>query len=169
MLVLSASGAQVSVALFEDAVLRSVQSRESGHRASQALIELTDLLLAEARLALTEVDVFAADRGPGSFIGVRVGITLVKSWAYALDKPCAGISAFDLIPDGSTIQSRKGFYFVRDSAGLVRLEAGDRSSELPNASRAKVMSLVEVAPEQLLPDYVLEPSISTPKVPYATA
>ncbi len=168
MLVLSASGPVASVALFENASLVKTKEREAGHRASQCLIELTDEMLNEFNMDLSDIDCFCADRGPGSFIGVRVGITLAKSWGFALDRPVASLSAFDLVLSGSCIQSRKGFFFVREK-GAVSLREGFTECSTPRASLANVSELAETAPEQLLPEYVLEPSISTPKVPYAQA
>jgi tRNA threonylcarbamoyladenosine biosynthesis protein TsaB len=48
------------------------------------------LRLAQVRLA--DIDCFAAASGPGSFTGVRVGLTVVKGLAEARGKPVAGIS-----------------------------------------------------------------------------
>jgi tRNA threonylcarbamoyladenosine biosynthesis protein TsaB len=46
----------------------------------------------EARIDLADVDCFAAAAGPGSFTGLRVGLSAVKGLAEALGKPVAGIS-----------------------------------------------------------------------------
>ena len=48
--------------------------------------------LATSRLKLSEIDCFAAASGPGSFTGVRVGMSAVKGMAAALGKPAAGVS-----------------------------------------------------------------------------
>jgi tRNA threonylcarbamoyladenosine biosynthesis protein TsaB len=49
-------------------------------------------LLGDARLALQQIDCFAAASGPGSFTGIRVGLSAVKGLAEALGKPTVGVS-----------------------------------------------------------------------------
>jgi tRNA threonylcarbamoyladenosine biosynthesis protein TsaB len=49
-------------------------------------------LLASAGATLHQIDLFASASGPGSFTGVRVGLTAVKGLAAALDKPAVGVS-----------------------------------------------------------------------------
>ena len=46
----------------------------------------------EAKIELEEIDCFAAAGGPGSFTGVRVGLSAIKGLAEALGKPAIGIS-----------------------------------------------------------------------------
>jgi tRNA threonylcarbamoyladenosine biosynthesis protein TsaB len=49
-------------------------------------------LLREAKLSLDKVDCFAAASGPGSFTGVRVGLSAIKGLAEAMGKPAVGVS-----------------------------------------------------------------------------
>jgi tRNA threonylcarbamoyladenosine biosynthesis protein TsaB len=51
-----------------------------------------DALLRQHRVALADIDIFAAASGPGSFTGVRVGLACVKGLAEALGKRAAGVS-----------------------------------------------------------------------------
>lgn len=53
--------------------------------------ELEQLLL-EGQVSLPEIDCFAAAAGPGSFTGVRVGLTAAKGLAEAQHKPVAAVS-----------------------------------------------------------------------------
>lgn len=63
-------------------------SNESHSR--QVLTEI-DLLLAEAKVSLSEVQLFAASIGPGSFTGLRIGLATVKSFAAVMNKQCVGV------------------------------------------------------------------------------
>jgi tRNA threonylcarbamoyladenosine biosynthesis protein TsaB len=50
-----------------------------------------------ANFNLDQVDVFAVASGPGSFTGLRVGLTAVKAWAEVHGKPIAAISGLEAI------------------------------------------------------------------------
>src|SRR3974390_3289065 len=54
----------------------------------------------EANFDLHQVDVFAVAAGPGSFTGLRVGLTAVKAWAEVHQKPIAAISGLEAIAAG---------------------------------------------------------------------
>jgi tRNA threonylcarbamoyladenosine biosynthesis protein TsaB len=49
-------------------------------------------ILSQTGVRLAEIDCFAAASGPGSFTGVRVGLSTVKGLAEAMGKPAAGVS-----------------------------------------------------------------------------
>ncbi len=53
--------------------------------------------LAEAGLGLKDVDAFAVGIGPGSYTGLRIGVSAVKGWSYALEKPIIGISTLRIL------------------------------------------------------------------------
>lgn len=53
--------------------------------------------LALAELDLREIDGFAVTVGPGSFTGLRIGISTVKGLAFATAKPCAGVSTLEAL------------------------------------------------------------------------
>ena len=59
---------------------------------SQTLMPLVEALLANAKMTLADIDVFAVSSGPGSFTGLRIGVSAVKGMAYALVKPCRAVS-----------------------------------------------------------------------------
>lgn len=59
---------------------------------SQTLMPLVENMIANAQLTLADIDVFAVSAGPGSFTGLRIGISAVKGMAYALGKPCRAVS-----------------------------------------------------------------------------
>ena len=59
---------------------------------SQTLMPMIEAVLASAQLKLSDIDGFAVSAGPGSFTGIRIGISAVKGMAAAKKKPCAAIS-----------------------------------------------------------------------------
>lgn len=59
---------------------------------SETLMPMIDGLLARAGVSVRDIDVFGACVGPGSFTGLRIGITTIKTLCYALDKPCFAVN-----------------------------------------------------------------------------
>jgi tRNA threonylcarbamoyladenosine biosynthesis protein TsaB len=64
---------------------------------SARLLPAIQTLLAEARLDLQAIDGIAVSLGPGSFTGLRVGLSAVKGLALAADRPVAGIPTLDAL------------------------------------------------------------------------
>lgn len=59
---------------------------------SEALLPMIDSLLKKAGVSLADIDIFGACVGPGSFTGLRIGLTTVKTFCYSLDKPCFAVN-----------------------------------------------------------------------------
>lgn len=93
---LSTAEQGASMALFEDASLVFESSLLSRHTHSKGLLPMVVQAL-ESREGMTvnQIDGFIAARGPGSFTGLRIGISMVKGLAMAVSKPCAGVSSLD--------------------------------------------------------------------------
>lgn len=82
-----------SVAVVRDGVLLCEQFRNNGLTHSQTLAPMLDAVLHTVDLSCGDVDVFAVNAGPGSFTGIRIGVSLCKAVALAADKPCCAVSA----------------------------------------------------------------------------
>ena len=91
ILALDTSGKTASCALAEDGVLLAEVKQETNLSHSRTLLPLCERMLGENRKKLSDVDVFAATSGPGSFTGLRIGIAAVKGFALMGDKPCAAV------------------------------------------------------------------------------
>jgi len=63
----------------------------------QKIILNIDLVLRNGGLTLADVDRLAVGLGPGSWTGVRVGVTVGKILAYAMNKPICGVSSLDAL------------------------------------------------------------------------
>ncbi len=64
---------------------------------SETLLINIDKFLTENDVELSDIDVFVNVSGPGSFTGIRIGLSTVKAFAYALNKKIVNISVFDLL------------------------------------------------------------------------
>jgi len=74
------------------------QFNKKSHRShSRLLIAMIDKLLKRCRVKLRNIDGFCIGIGPGSFTGLRIGVTTIKGLAYSLEKPVAAVPTFDVI------------------------------------------------------------------------
>ena len=89
------SAKAASVALVQDGQLVSQYSQCSGLTHSRTLLPMAEDMLKNAELSLKDVDVYAVAHGPGSFTGIRIGVSTVKGLAWASDKPCVGVSTLE--------------------------------------------------------------------------
>lgn len=64
---------------------------------SVVLMDEIEKALAEAGLTPAQCDFFAAVTGPGSFTGIRIGLSCIKGYAVALNKPAVGVTTFDML------------------------------------------------------------------------
>lgn len=64
---------------------------------SQKLVPMIDTIMKNLELCPQDIDVYAASSGPGSFTGLRIGITTVKAMAFAAKKPVVSIPALDAL------------------------------------------------------------------------
>ena len=94
-LAFESSAKAASVALVRDGDLISQYSQCSGLTHSRTLLPMAEDMLKNAELSLDKVGIFAVAHGPGSFTGIRIGVSTVKGLAWASDKPCVGVSTLE--------------------------------------------------------------------------
>lgn len=59
---------------------------------SETLLPMIENMLAKSAFEVDDIDAFAVSEGPGSFTGVRIGVSLIKGLAFNKGKPCVGVS-----------------------------------------------------------------------------
>ena len=94
-LAFESSAKAASVALVRDGSLISQYSQCSALTHSRTLLPMAEDMLKNAELSLRDVDLFAVAHGPGSFTGIRIGVSTVKGLAWASGKPCVGVSTLE--------------------------------------------------------------------------
>lgn len=95
ILALESSAKACSVCLTEDEFLLAESYENTGLTHSVTLLPMAEELLKRCSLTLKDVDVIAAAAGPGSFTGLRIGVSAAKGLAWALEKPCAKVSTLE--------------------------------------------------------------------------
>lgn len=137
VLAVDTSSRVLSVALKAGAEAVFEANLEGTPRHSEQLIDLIEEALKRLRLRKTKLDQFIWGLGPGSFTGLRIGLSVLKGICLGLRKPAYGASSLDLIALGSGLVSgelavcvdarRSGIYgaFYRFENGLMRKITGD--------------------------------------------
>lgn len=92
ILAIETSAKSVSAAVVENGVPLASAYQNMGLTHSRTLMPLVDGMLSAAGLRVQDMDLLAAANGPGSFTGLRIGVSALKGLAWALEKPCCGVS-----------------------------------------------------------------------------
>lgn len=92
MLAFESSAKAASVALCDNGRLVAQSFQSSGLTHSRTLLPMAEDLLKNSEHCMGDIDCFAVAHGPGSFTGIRIGISTVKGLAWAANKPCIGVS-----------------------------------------------------------------------------
>lgn len=131
------STAVCSVGLFREGKPNVEQSLQESHIHSEKLLTLVQQVIRSGETALARMDAIAVSIGPGSFTGLRIGLSTAKGLSYALDKPLVAVSTFKAIAEAARqrrpstntitvlIDAKKGEWYV----GQFRV-AGDAVQEL---------------------------------------
>lgn len=124
----------VSCALAEgDRVLASYYAN-TGLTHSQTLLPMIESLLQTSDKRMEDVDALAVNAGPGSFTGVRIGVSAVKGLAFTGDLPCVAVSTLECMAEHTAVlpgavicclmdarcQQVYGALFEKDESGAVR-------------------------------------------------
>lgn len=150
-----------SLALLRDGTVLSQQTISPDLPYSATFSPGVEHLLNTLGMHLGDIDLFAVAAGPGSFTGLRIGLTAAKAWAEAFGKPIAAVSGLEAIAAqvplsaGSAsgtllapvLDARRGQVF----GGLYR-RTGDAFGDLTPATPEVVTSadeFVELVRQQL--------------------
>lgn len=147
---LESSAKAASAALARDGVLLGQKYQCGGLTHSRTLLPMAEQLLAETGVSLRDIDDVAVSRGPGSFTGVRIGVSTAKGLCWGAEKPAIGVSTLAAMawngagaPADSLIccamDARRGQIYN----ALFRFENGRPAALTPD----RAISLAELAEE----------------------
>src|SRR3989338_1784307 len=91
----------LGVAVTEDGCVLAEHNTNICRRHFEKIIPAIQDMLKKTRLTLKKIDVLAVAVGPGSFTGMRIGVTTAKGLAFATRKPLVGVSTLDVIAENA--------------------------------------------------------------------
>jgi len=86
-----------SAAIVDDGLVSAELATVNKQTHSKHLMNMIDTVCGMSGVKIADMDGFAVTIGPGSFTGLRIGISTVKGLAWSLDKPVVGVSSLDAL------------------------------------------------------------------------
>lgn len=144
-----------------------VASPDPSARHGRVLVPTIHALLAETGLTPPDLGGLVVGLGPGSYTGLRIGLTAAKTLAYALNKPLAGFDSLEAVARNAPVDALR--VAVVGDAQRGDLYAADFARESPNAP------LVRLTPTRVVPldlwaadlppgAFVLGPALDVPRL-----
>lgn len=129
-MVIDTSSSAASIAVLEDGTVLGEFTIHTEKTHSQKLMPMLDQLMKQLELRIKDIDAYAVCEGPGSFTGVRIGLSAVKAFAHPFDKPVKTFSSMKLLAGAfshfegmvlSTIDAKRNTVYF----GLYRWRLGE--------------------------------------------
>lgn len=135
ILAVDTSASVASCAVVEDEKLVCEQILNNKLTHSQTIMPMIASALTQSELTAADIDLFAAVTGPGSFTGLRIGVSAVKALAHAVGKPCAAVSALEAM----------AYNFICSDCIIAPIMDARRGQVYNALYRAQNLSLKEIA------------------------
>ena len=132
------------VAVVEDNKILDVTSSNVGVHHSEMLCEKVDEVLKKAKIEFSDLDAYACAIGPGSFTGIRIGISTVKGFATAVPLPYISMCCLEAISrskkcgakGSAVIDAGNGYYFADYNGKISPILIGYDDERQKSAGRA---------------------------------
>lgn len=86
--------AQLALKTADEVVFETTLENESH---SESLLPKIDAILTQNNLKIADINVFSVAIGPGSFTGIRIGVSMVKAFLFRLEKKCVAVNTFEML------------------------------------------------------------------------
>ncbi|MDD5021415.1 MAG: tRNA (adenosine(37)-N6)-threonylcarbamoyltransferase complex dimerization subunit type 1 TsaB [Endomicrobiaceae bacterium] len=128
ILAIETSGLSLSVAVGENGKVILEYFFNAGMIHSETLIPTIEKILNEINWQIEDIDKFAVSSGPGSFTGIRVGMTTVKTLAQSLNKPVVCVDCLSILEESiklpkikivSAIDALRNEVFIKQKKDII--------------------------------------------------
>ena len=104
-----------SVALANDGELMALRESDEGRDHAKKVALFVDELLRETGVQPSDLDAIAVGKGPGSYTGLRIGVSFAKGMCYALNIPLIAIGSLDALTEVAREDFEAGILDLEDS------------------------------------------------------
>ena len=104
-----------SVALANDGELMALRESDEGRDHAKKVALFVDELLRETGVQPSDIDAIAVGKGPGSYTGLRIGVSFAKGMCYALGIPLIAIGSLDALTEVAREDFEAGILDVEES------------------------------------------------------
>ncbi len=154
----SISGCSIAIldTYHQDSFIKRV---ETDRGQAEMLIPMIDDLTRDANIKMSDINMIAVTRGPGSFTGVRIGLATARSLGLALNLPVIGLSTLDVIARSERndhmlclIDTKRGDYYGQVGEGgepriWSEAEIGDFQGSLAKDKMPDILTIAHMALE----------------------
>ena len=102
LLHIDTAGEKAMVAISQNGALLAIKENEVFQTHASFLQVAIEALVVQTSISLNSMDAIAVTMGPGSYTGLRVGLSSAKGIAYALNKPIIGLSTLALLANAAS-------------------------------------------------------------------
>ena len=107
ILAIESSGSSLSIAISENSNIVTEYFYNAGKIHSDVLVPLTEKIVKDAKWEFKDIDKFAVSCGPGSFTGIRVAMSVIKTLAQTLNKPVVSVDTLEILKNQLNIKEIK--------------------------------------------------------------
>ena len=137
LLAIETSNRPLSVAVLDDTKVLATTTTNMSRNHSSTLLPIIEKSISQAGLTADELDRVVVAAGPGSYTGLRIGVTTAKTLAFTLHRELVGLSSLavlagNVVAEGQLVAPL--FDARRDNlfTGLYRIKQGQPVSVLPD-------------------------------------
>ena len=99
ILAIDTTATTATAALTDDDKLIALYTLNTGLTHSKTMLDMVENMMKNAQIKVCDIGLFACAAGPGSFTGVRIGISLIKGLAFGRNVPCIPVSALEALAE----------------------------------------------------------------------
>lgn len=101
ILCLDSTAKVATAAILSDGAVLAEYTVNGARSHSELMLPMIRSLLTSTGLTPDDIDLFACTVGPGSFTGVRIGVSIIKGIAFGRGKPCAAVSTLEALAENT--------------------------------------------------------------------
>jgi tRNA threonylcarbamoyladenosine biosynthesis protein TsaB len=157
LLHIETSTTMCSVALSENETLIATKEINEGYTHAENLHVFIQELLTETKLPASELHAIAVSKGPGSYTGLRIGVSAAKGLAFALEIPLISIDTLQLMAAQARLRNdNDGYYCPMLDARRMEVYTAVYDSELKRVKDIQAL----IVDEHSIHHYSQYPKIS---------